>query len=127
MKWIIWTIGGLLAAVWTGALALVAGAVGWIGDAASGGATAVVGTAAVELPAWLAGWVDAAAWQQLVQTVRQATDAMQSVLPAVGSLSGWIEGFVWVVWGLGMLLLLILAGLSHGLLAARRAPSGAAA
>lgn len=140
MKWIIWSIGGVLAAVWTAALALVALVVGWAGDllqragpAAPGEPAAAAGLPAA-WPAWvpdglqaaLAGWVDPATWAALVEGARQALAFGQSLLPAIGSVGGWIEAAVWGVWCLGMIALLVVAAISHGLLARRPAMRPAA-
>ncbi len=145
MTWMIWTIGGLLAAAWTVALALVALLLGLVGDLLqrAGSGTATVPALPTEvpaglatwlptwLPAWmqasLTTWIDPAAWAALVQAVQQALAYGQSVLPALGSATGWIETLVWVVWGLGMLALLVVAAVSHGLLARRAAVAASAA
>lgn len=145
MKWMIWTIGGLLAASWTVALALVALLLGLVGDLLqrAGSGTAPVPALPTEVPAGMASWlptwlrawmqasltawIDPAAWAALVQAVQRALAYGQSVLPALGSATGWIETLVWVVWGLGMLALLVVAAVSHGLLARRAAVPAPAA
>lgn len=145
MKWMIWTVGGLLAAAWSVALALVALLLGLVGDLLqrAGPAGATVPALPTEvpaglaswlptwLPAWmqasLTAWIDPAAWAALVQGVQQALSVGQSVLPALGSATGWIETLVWIVWGLGMLGLLVVAAVSHGLLARRAAVPAPAA
>lgn len=140
MKWMIWTIGGLLAAAWSVALALVALLLGLVGDLlqSAGPAGATVPALPTEvpaglaswLPAWmqvsLTAWIDPAAWAALVHGVQQALAYGQSVLPALGTATGWIETLVWIVWGLGMLGMLAVAAVSHGLLARRAAMSAPA-
>jgi hypothetical protein len=107
MKWIIWTIAGVLAALWTGALALLAGVVDW-----AGGALQQAGSVAppAELPAWLARWVDADTWAAIVQAAQETLDA---VLPAAATATGWLEPLVWIFWGFGMAALLVVAAGSH--------------
>jgi hypothetical protein len=121
MKWIVWTIGGLLAALWTGALALAVLAVDWMGGALQrvGSAGAPAPSLPAELPAWLTGWFEPASWAFVVQASQEALGAVQSVLPAVGTATGWLEPLVWVLWALGMIALLVVAAGSHWLVGRR--------
>ncbi len=123
MKALIWTVAGVLAALWTGASALVAALLDWTGaalqQAAPSGAAAAAGAA--PLPAWLAGWVDPAAWAALAHNAQAALDAGRAALPYLGSAAGWLEPLVWLLWGLGIATLLVLGAGSHWLLARRPA------
>lgn len=121
MKWIIWTMGGVVAVVWTGALALTAWLVDWTGEALVRAGTSGTPAPAMpaELPALLAGWIDPAGWTAIVQTLQQGLGAAQSMLPAVGTAAGWLEPVVWVLWGLGLIAVLALAAGSHWLFAGR--------
>jgi hypothetical protein len=121
MKWIICTLGGLLAALWTGALALVVLVVDWMGGALqrAGTVRAPALSLPAELPAWLTGWFEPASWAIVVQTIQQALGAVQSVLPAVAGATGWLEPLLWVLWALGMIAILVVAAGSHWLLAGR--------
>lgn len=126
MKWIIWTVGGVLAALWTGALALTAAVVDWTAQAlhqAGSGATPVA-SLPPELPAWLSAWMEPGTWATEVQTIQRTLQALQSVLPAAGIVAGWLEPLVWALWGLGMLALLVVAAGSHWWVARRGAAAG---
>lgn len=129
MKWIIWTVGGVLAALWTGVLALTAAVVDWTAQAlqqAGSGATPVA-SLPLELPTWLPAWIEPATWTTAVQAIQPTLQALQSVLPAAGTVAGWLEPLVWALWGLGMLALLVIAAGSHWWVARRGAAAGASA
>lgn len=128
MKWLIWTIGGVLAALWTGALALTALIVDWTGSALlrAGQAGASPAPLPADPPAWLAGWFDPASWDFAVQAIQQTLQGAVALLPALGAASGWLEALVWVFWALGMVVLLGLAAGSHWWVG-RSAPVAAAA
>jgi hypothetical protein len=127
MKSLVWTIGGLLAAVWTGTFALAALLVEGVATALqqAGPAAATAASGPPALPSWLAGWVEPASWAAVAQGAQQALAAVQSVLPAVGTATGWLEPLIWVLWGFGLLALLAAAAGSHWLLARRPALPGA--
>lgn len=124
MKWIIWTIGGVLAALWTLTLALTAAAVDWTAGALRQAGAGEMPTPALppELPAWLSAWIEPGTWAAVVQATQQTMLALQSALPFVGTVTGWLEPLVWALWGLGMLALLTIAAGSHWWLA-RRGPA----
>lgn len=116
MKWIIWTVGALLAALWTGTLAVVALLVGWTSKVLQGSGGSIPSTLpTLELPAWLALWIDLPAWQAAQEQALQMLASIQQWLPALGTATGWLEPVVWTIWGLGMVLLLVAAGASHWL------------
>lgn len=112
MKWVIWTIGGVLATLWTGALAMLALFVDWAGRSLQqAGSTAQ--QLPVELPDWLAGWIDPAGWATMSQAIQQSLQTLQSMLPVIGTATGWLEPLVWIVWGFGMIALFGVAIGSH--------------
>lgn len=119
MKWVIWTVGGVLGALWTGALATLALFVDWAGSSLQQAGTSAQQLPA-ELPALLAGWIDPAVWASIGQAAQQSLQAVQSILPVVGTATGWLEPLVWIVWVFGMVALLAVAIGSHWL-AGRRA------
>ena len=129
MKWIIWTIGGVLAALWTGTLALTAAAVDWTAGALRQAGAGEMPTSALppELPGWLSAWIEPGTWAAVVQAIQQTMHALQSALPVVGTVTGWLEPLVWALWVLGMIALLTIAAGSHWWLARRDAAETARA
>lgn len=117
MKTLIWTIAGVLAALWTGASALLALLADGVGSMLkqAGAAAAPAAPPTPDLPAWLAGWVDPAAWAALAQSFHSALGMAQAALPAVGTAAGALGMLVWLLWGFGMAALLALATGSHWL------------
>ena len=117
MRIAIWLITGLIAALWTGLAMVSVSLTGWLlsmaGSAPAGDMAAVMGQWPV--PAWLAPWVDTA-WLQAVQaSLVELVRWLGEVMPAADSLMTWITPLVWVFWGLGMIGLLLVAGLLHWL------------
>jgi len=125
MKWIIWMVGGVLAALWTGVMAMVVLAIAWTGQALqqAGSTPAASLPPAGELPGWLVGWIDPADWAAVHQAVQQTVEGVLVMLPAVGAAAGWLEVLTWTVWGVGMIALLAVAIASHRLVATRTADS----
>jgi len=68
------------------------------------------------MPAWTSVWADAA-WIQAAQGgLTWAVKALHGALPILGSAVGWIVPFIWVLWGLGVVLVLLLSSGAHLLL-----------
>jgi hypothetical protein len=124
MKALVWLVFGLLAAVWTGLVALAVQLSGWLLGAmasAPAGSLPTVGTWPV--PAWLAPWVDTEGFVALQALWMNLTLWLGQVLPAAGGLMDWITPLLWTAWALGLLPLLALAGFLHWLIARRTAPA----
>jgi hypothetical protein len=62
------------------------------------------------LPEALAPWLDPATLQSLQQMVLVALDGLRDALPFMGAAMGWLVPLIWTAWGLGLLLMLALAG-----------------
>ncbi len=122
MKTALWIVTGLLAAAWTAGALLSAELVEWAGRLlASGQATDLAGAAARwPVPAWAALWVDAPMIEAFRQALLWTLDALGGLLPALGAASGWLVVVVWVLWGVGAMLLLAIAGTVHLLLGRAR-------
>lgn len=117
MKSFVWIVFGLFAAVWTGGAFAAAQLTTWAAGQLASGAAVDLGRAVADwpLPAWLAPWVDAAAFQAAQQVLVVALDWLRDNWPEIGSLLGWLVPVIWVLWGLGLALLLLLAGGAHWL------------
>ena len=113
-----WTVFALLALAWTAAAWITAAGAAWGAQAlASGSAThAARELAAVPLPDWLDIWIDATSLEALQSALRWAIDTASAVLPFAADAAGWLVPLVWIGWGFGMVLLLLVATGSHLLL-----------
>jgi len=118
MRFVLWGVFVLVAAVWTGGAALTAQLAQWLGEGLASGAGASVGTAAatMAIPPWLAPWIDPAAWAALQQMASGALESMAALMPAMGGLVSWLAPLVWVFWGLGLVVMLGLTVAGHWLL-----------
>jgi hypothetical protein len=124
MKWAIWMIGTVLAALWSGMLTAVALVLDWSGSVLQQ-ATPTVQQLPAHLPGWLAGWIEPVGWTAISQAIQQALEFVHSVLPAVGTTTSRLEPLVWIVWGLGMIALVTVAAGSHWLIGRRARAFGA--
>lgn len=122
MKTVLWSITAVLGLLWSGAVALAHSLAAWAATAAD---TADAQTLAAmlrdwPLPAWLA-WADPA----MLESLRMALSAVGTGLvlsqPWIATAIGWIGPALWLVWALGIALLLALASIAH-LLIHRLAP-----
>lgn len=121
MKTLIWSLTALLAALWTGFVALAHRLTGWLIGALDAGPAADLPLP--PLPDWLALWIDAealAAWRVFGMDLLQWLGA---VLPSGDALMAWIGPLLWVGWGFGLLALLAVAGLLHWLVGRVPAPA----
>ena len=118
MKIVLWLAFAVLALIWTGGAAVTAQLVAWsAGGLASGGAAEIGAVAsAAAIPAWLATWIDPAAWAALQQAVAGTLTTVSGSLPMLGTAVGWLVPLVWIVWGLGLAVMLVLAVLAHWLI-----------
>jgi hypothetical protein len=106
-----WMLIALLALCWTAAAWLLAAATAWAAQALATGSAAQAARELTTLP--LPGWLPAE-WLQPLQALAQwAVDAAGSGLPLAGTAAGWLVPAIWIGWGLGLLLLLLLAAGMH--------------
>lgn len=117
MKTLIWVTFAVLAALWTGFIAMSAGMVGWLLSAVADGqiGQAAQTVAQWPVPAWLALWVDVGLLESLQAQWLQAVQWLSDVLPSAGALTGWVVPLLWLVWGVVGLCLLAAAGAGHWL------------
>jgi hypothetical protein len=119
MKVLLWVCVAVLGLLWTGLAALGASLVGWgAGVLASGGAAEWARVAAQwPVPTWMSLWIDPDAVRAMQEALLWGLQALQQSLPWVASMVGWLVPLVWVIWGFGVLLLVVLAAGAHLLVA----------
>lgn len=111
MKKLIWLAFAVLAALWTGLVALTLQLTDWVLATI---ATAQVPGAALDTsqwvaPDWAAGWVDPAWLQSLQGGLVWAAQGLNQILPVAGSLGTLISVLGWILWGFVIAGLLVVA------------------
>ena len=125
MKIIIWSFFILTLALWTGMTLLTVQLVDWI--AQSFGSTlptdlgAVLST--IPVPPWLAIWIDTTWIQAIQSSLVGLIEGITQTVPYLASAIGWLSPLIWAIWGLGVLVLLILAVAGHWLIGSFRKTS----
>lgn len=115
MKIAIWLLFGALALAWTAGAWLTAAVAQWSAQALASGTAEAAGraVAAWPVPPWMALWVDPQWVKALQDMVAWTLDTGQGLLPWLGTAMGWLVPLVWVGWGFGLAVLLVLAALAH--------------
>ncbi len=122
MKIFIWLGFFVLAAFWTGLVAVTEQLTQWLLTAMANGQVGELAGLAGQwpVPAWAGFWVDTE-WLQSVQLA--AVDLVQwlgQVMPSSQGLMSWISPLLWLGWGLGTLVLLAGAVIGHLLVGKRQ-------
>lgn len=113
MKIVVWIATVVLALVWTVTAAVMASLTGWLAANAGDVANWSGQLAQWPVPEWLALWFG----PEMLAWMRSAATSLigwgSAAIPVLGSLLQWLAPLVWVVWALGMVCLLALAGGAH--------------
>jgi hypothetical protein len=119
MKILIWTSFAFIALLWSGAAWGLVALTQAAAQAAAAGAAADIVRQVTQwpLPAWLSLWVDTAWVLAAQQALAAALDTMHGAWPHVAAAAAWVVPLIWLFWGAGLTLLLLLAGGLHVLVA----------
>lgn len=122
MKIALWSVFGLLLVLWTGGAWVAAALTAWGADLIASGGVAELGRMASKwpVPPWMAPWVDTAWIQAAQQAFLWSMDSLGQALPWMGSAVGWLQPFIWMLWGVGAIVLAGLAGFAHLMLGRMR-------
>lgn len=109
MKVIIWSVFLLLALLWTAGAGLFALLTEWSIDLLATGSAAdlVYRAGQIPVPAWLAPWLDLAGWRELLQWFTSLLQTVSALLPSASQSLGWLVPLICILWGLGLLGLLL--------------------
>jgi hypothetical protein len=111
VKALIWGAFVFFAAIWTGGVALtvalVRAAVGMLSPVHGAGVPDVL--TAPPIPDWLAPWVDILGWREWIQGTTALLESLLAVLPSLGQMLDWLVPLAWIVWGIGLIGLFVLA------------------
>lgn len=126
MKALVWTLTAVLAAVWSAAVAAAHALFDWAGRAVAGADTQVMAAHMQDwpLPGWLAVWLDPQWLEGWRETLAALGTGLVASQPWIVSALDWLGPLMWGVWGLGMVLLLGLALVTHLVLGWLRAQHG---
>ena len=118
MKIAVWVVCLLVLGLWTGGTLLMTQLTAWGAQQLASGEATAIGQMVAQwpVPAWASVWMDAAGIQAAQAALTWTLQMLDSSLPFLGSAVGWIVPLLWVLWGLGAVLLIGLAGGAHLLL-----------
>lgn len=113
MRIVIWIVAAVVALCATASVAVLASLSQWLvtqSDLVTRGAQAV---AQWPVPAWLSVWLDPAMLESLRAAMVWLMDMVIVGWPWLQPALSWIGPVLWLLWGVGMVTLLLLAGLAH--------------
>ena len=101
----------LTALLWTVFIAVAAALADWLagqGGQLQGGMQAL---AQWPMPPWIGLWLDPALAEALRASVVWTVEALTAFMPWIVPLLEWVAPLLWVIWAMGMVMLVVLAGL----------------
>jgi len=119
---VIWSGVVLLLAIWSVFVWLLHALTAWSLEHAAALGQPMSWLEQIALPAWVTVWLPADALTALKASVAAAWPWVESMLELLPDLAGGLGVLAWVVWGLGLFLLLVGAGLVHLFVAWTRKP-----
>lgn len=108
MALLLWSVVGVLLAVWSATVWLGQ----WLLSALLGGAGRLP-VQDLALPEAWTRWLPQGASESMTQAIEQAQPVLQGVLDSLPALSGGVTVIAWVTWAVGAALLLLAGGASH--------------
>ena len=111
MNLFIWVAFALWALVWTGGAIAASALIHWGGGLLESGGAAQLGQAMTSLPVplWLTYWVDIEAIHAAFDGIAWTLDSAQQALPWLGKVLTWMLPLTWLLWAVGVGLMLLLA------------------
>ncbi|OWQ88610.1 hypothetical protein CDN99_17375 [Roseateles aquatilis] len=115
MKTFLWSVAGLFALLWSGLAWAAASLVRWTVEALSTGQAVELGKAATEFkfPAWVEPFLDTGLLTMLQGFVQWLLEIAGNGAPMAGAAVGWLVPVVWIVWAVGLTVLLGIAVVLH--------------
>ncbi|MFA7293142.1 MAG: hypothetical protein WC023_12960 [Rhodocyclaceae bacterium] len=129
MKIVVWSLCLVFSTLWTGLAFLAAEAMQWIANGLASGQISdpMRSVAQWPVPAWMSAWIDPVWVEVLRSMLASGLTMMGEVIPFFSSAVSWVVPLIWVLWVVGVLVLLALAGAAHLLIrifqTPRRAPA----
>ena len=116
MKFLLWGATLFVAVLWTLLVALTTSVANWLAGAGVPVVGAVQQVAEWPMPAWVALWLDPARVDGVRAMLTWTIDFVVNYAPWLFSALGWIAPLLWMLWGLGMFVLLLIAAVGQVLL-----------
>lgn len=111
MTLLIWAGFAFWALLWTGGAVAASALIHWSAGLLASGEAAQLGQAVTQLPVplWLTYWVDIEAIHAALDGIVWTLDSAQQALPWLGTLLQWLLPLTWLLWAVGVGLMLLLA------------------
>jgi hypothetical protein len=119
LKTLLWILTALAAIFWTVPIALLASLTRWLAGSTTTLNDGVQAVSQWPLPEWIVQWLGPQWIEPTKALIAQGVDMLIALGPWMGSVLSWAAPLLWIVWALGMLLLLVLAGLGGMLLGSK--------
>jgi hypothetical protein len=115
MRIALWIVFSLVALLWTAGAVLTAAIADWTAAQVASGAAAQAGStlAQTTLPTWLSPWIDPALVRMAQDALLWTLQTLREALPWAAAAIHWLVPLVWVGWGGGLAVMLLLAALAH--------------
>lgn len=113
MKTALWVVTALIALFWTLLAGSTAWMAGWAVEHLDEAMQGLQSASTLPWPAWITLWIDPAWLEGMRQAVTASIAALTESLPWITPVLGWVPVAIWVVWGLGGLVLLGVAVAVH--------------
>ena len=109
MRGFIWGTAVLLTILWTAGIAIAVEVVqSSVSALASGGVAGITeAVARIPLPEWVVPFIDLFGGREMLATVSSWLQSLSTAFPSASQSLGWFAPALWVVWGLGLVALLI--------------------
>jgi len=111
---VIWVLVGLLTALWSLAAwafhSLSIWTVAALGAQAEGLPSLGARLSDLQLPAWLAPWIPDGLLRGLAELVDLLAPMLKYLLDLMPTLADWLSPLIWLGWGVGVFLLVLLGG-----------------
>jgi hypothetical protein len=115
-----WAVVFILLALWSLGAWAVHAITTWTVSNAGGLAGAAPALDGLQMPAWLALWLPPEAVLLLSSLPSQVAPFIESVLAQMPGLAGGLSALVWIAWGIGAALLIVLGLIGSGVIAFAR-------
>ena len=115
-----WAVVFILLALWSLGAWAVHGIATWTVSNAGGLAGAAPSLEGLQMPAWLALWLPPEAVLLLSSLPAQVAPFIDTVLAQMPGLAGGLSALVWIGWGIGAALLLVLGLVGSAIIAFAR-------